>query len=283
MDVLKNLYIAEMMNIVNARSGQKHEATLDNLLSNLKYLVTGNFDETTAMTEPKSWLPVGYKRMLLYILFGNEVYIDTSYSWEEDRCIGTCFIRETKTGGILAKASASSALEEIEPFNSAISNTKRKAICEGYACGSAETRALYRMGIGMQFVADIDNDMAKYTPGGNTNEKLEPEVPTNQQAMNALNEKFDKISGSSASDKPANRETVPDYEQVCIFGPKKGEPLKDVPAKFIAWMLASIDAEKNINDADKALLTDDYISNLRSIVNADERIKKVYDAYMKMK
>lgn len=300
METLKKLYINFLCVAIRKLKGIDLEPSIENILNNLDAFVIGNTDDANALTDPKSWLPVQYKRMLLFILYGNTVYVDTSYHWEENTCYAECCIRQVDDNKIICKATASALLEDTEPIAD-ISSDKRRCMTENLASGSAETRALYRLGIGMQFVSDIYSDMAKYTPPGE-NQTLNPEIPENKEAMQQIGAKMDSLEDATAASsvpveaesgkkntakpssgkttKNASTQAVANFDQVCEFGPRMGEKFSEVPDKFLGWMLASIDTKQNLGEYKP---TKEYTENLRLIVFGDEKIRKIYDSYIKKK
>lgn len=279
MEFLKKFYIDFLCSAIEHKEGITFEHTLENLFAHMNVLVIGNTSEEAAITEPKSWLPANYKRMLLFILYGNTVYIENTYNWNDEAtvCYGKSVIRSTENGNIIATATATSLLEDVQPIAN-MTPTKRRTLVEGYACGSAETRALYRIGIGMQFANDVYGEFAKYAPPGanEENQTLSADSPTAKEAIKQM-EALMNEEAESSSPTPAADPEEQDLS-ICHFGPHKGKALQELPIKVIAWMLASMETGQNL---DGFIPSSAYIAKVKEMVETNETATKLYQSFMK--
>lgn len=266
METLTNYYKTQLAAFINAEIKKDQtegcntspiKAETEQILSNLYRLTECNDTDIK-----KRWLPIHLKRMVLYILFDGNAIINTELSQFEPGQFATGTSTITVGEQLIAKASKTISFADVEPF-SGYADAKRNVSMIEIAKGSAETNALTKAGIGMDFIGDMRERcyIEESDSENSENNNFNPDIMT--KASDLLNEHQKEATSNSAE---ATKE--PDILKA-IDGPQKGVPLSELKPKYLAWLLAKIDL--NLLDADEA-----YRETLTNMVLP--KYKACYDA-----
>lgn len=265
MEILTKNYINFLIHEINIRSEQSLEPTVENIVENLFILTKkGNTEDS------KLWLPIEIKRVLLYILYDGEALIDTAITEfvPQKYCIATTTITVKDT--TISKATRRIAFDDVEPF-AGLTDSKRNVIMQDLACGSSETYALTKAGIGMEFTGDLRDYSCKELSAGNDQQQNNSPVEFHPELADKMNQILDETPKSSGDNNNSSE------NMIIPFGPQKGKTLKELPpetsTKYIGWMLACIDTKKQT-------VNPEFRNMLVNIVESDPACKKIYNLYM---
>ena len=273
MNILKEHYVKILANIINSVGNVKIDNKVEDILENLTYL-TKKSDFSSEDSMQQSWLPVEYKRMLLFILFDGEALLHSSIKEfvPGSYVVASATIAD-RTGTTYAICEKRIAFEDVEPLMGYTDN-KRNMLMQCYALGGAESKALTYAGIGMEFCGDI-KEFATMTTTTNTASqevKFEPDIA---EKMNAI------------MDNTANTVSVPEdvsednfYNEIALeesieipFGTFAGKKLSEIdkPHKIAGWLLANIDG------GNYTTYPDTLYQNLKKYVENNVTAKKAYE------
>lgn len=275
MNILKEHYVKILANIINSIGNVKIENKVEDILENLTYL-TKKSDFSSDDSMQQSWLPVEYKRMLLFILFDGEALLHSSIKEFIPGSFVVASATITDRTGTITYAACEKriAFEDVEPLMG-YTNNKRNMLMQCYALGGAESKVLTYAGIGMEFCGDIKEFATMTTtPNAASQEpvKFEPEIA---EKMNAI------------MDNTANPVSVPVdvpednfYNEAALeesieipFGTFAGKKLSEIdkPHKIAGWLLANIDG------GNYTTCTDTLYQNLKKYVENNATAKKAYE------
>lgn len=282
MNILKEHYVKILANIINSVGKLNISNTVEDILENLKYL-TKKSDFSSDDTMQQSWLPVEYKRMLLFILFDGEALLHSTIKEYVPGKFVVASATITDKAGTLTYAYCEKrmAFEDIEPLMG-YSDNKRNMLMQCYALGGAESKALTYAGIGLEFCGDIKEFAVMPSSTDNpTNEevKFEPEIAEKMNAIMESNVPATEPTNKSTQDSDMNfyDETALEESIVVPAGTFAGKKLSELekPHKIAGWLLANIDGGfyTNFDDA--------LYQNLKKYVENSPTAKKAYDQTFK--
>lgn len=299
MNMLQRYYAGVLADLINAK--KEGAAKADDVITILKGMSvlaeTSERIDGSGATEIIAWIPLKFKRMLFYALYGaakNTKAVVELRKGEWAKAV--CTLSGTLDGETYEyTAEATQAFSSTEPFGG-LSDDVRNSRMIDYALAKAEKIALYNAGICMDFTGDIEEPSP--TPG---NDKL-PEETVSEDVAKALtaaleaekagstnskddgtvtdlsdapNEIKDAILENDKKLKEKEEADAPTEDLTTVhFGPKTGSDLAGMTPKYIAWMLNQLDCGKQSD-------SEAYYETVKQLVMANEQAKKIYDMQSK--
>lgn len=239
MNLLIKHYIHCIVEKISEVKGEKIDESLESILQNLKYLA----QRSTSTPEPYYWIPIEIKRMLLFIIYEGKAVIETTITDIREGKYAEAVSRIIVDDIVISSCEKRISYEDIDPF-AGHSPDKRNILMREQAKGSAETRALYRAGIAMEFTGDIIEKLPE-----TTNQKI-PEGVSDENTQNPpIEQPYDETVAERLKDilqetfsSPVSQENIPIEEQEVLFGNSKGQKLSDMSLDYLSYMLAFIEA-----------------------------------------
>lgn len=291
MNTLQQYYAGVLAELINAKN-DKAKAKADDIASIMKGMAvlaeTSDEVDGTGVVTTTAWIPLKYKRMLFYALYGSAKIKKTVIEMQKNEWAkAVCTISGTLDG-----VEYEYSVEATQPYSiteafAGLSEDGRNARMVGYALAKAEKIALYNAGICMDFTGDVDEPTI---PAGN--DQL-PEEPVSEDIVKAMQEALavekKDAEPTDTSDVPkevktpateSNKKTKKKADDkakslsedlIIPIGPKKGDKLSNADSKYLAWILNQIDCE-NIK------VSDDYYEIVKDLVMSDEKATRIYES-----
>lgn len=286
--LLKDHYIRVLTDIITAKNPELKISSIDGILDNL-HLLTKKSDFADPNNVTQNWLPVEYKRMLMYILFEGKALLRSSITQFEPGKYAVASASLTSLDGSIIYASCEKRIsfEDVCPF-AGYTDCKRNTIMQCYALGGAESKALTYAGIGMEFCGDIKEDIyLSGTEGSGATTSEAAFAPEIAQEMNRVMDESASTSCESHDAAPAeNPAPAPDddadfkdqeaylTEHITVsIGKFAGKKLSEIdhPGKIGGWLLANFDYCLLDPNSDQ-----ETYKNLKAYVEMNPAAKKAY-------
>lgn len=293
MNVLQSYYAGVLAGLINGKKvGTAKADDIATVLKGMSFLAeSSEIVDGSGAVETIAWIPLKYKRMLFYALYGSARNTRTVVEFRKGEWAkAVCTLSGTLDGvNYEYKAEATQAFTSTEPFGG-LSDDVRNSRMIDYALAKAEKIALYNAGICMDFTGDIEEPSP--TPG---NDKL-PEETVSEDVAKALNAALEAEKAGKTNlkddggvtdlsdvptelknailenDRKLNENVDEDEEDLTIvnFGPQKEKPLAKMTPKYLAWMLNQLDCGKQ--SASEA-----YYETVKQLVMANELARTIYE------
>ena len=270
MNSLINHYIKVLADKITKEKGENIESTIEAILDNLKYLA----HQSTSTPEPTYWIPLEIKRILLFILYEGKAVIETTISEMKNNQYAEAISRIIVNDMVIASCDYRVIYESIAPF-AGYSPDRRNALMREQVKGSAETRALYRAGIAMEFTGDIVEMSTDDKNQSIPEETKNSEGGFNEEVANNLMNVRSESSTLPSFPYSLDEEKITQEDDVVLFGKSSGKKLSEVSLDYKAYMLAYIEAGLEI-------VPKEYEEKLREEVLADEKVQDKYKYYQKL-
>lgn len=286
-NMLQQTYITYLADIIKAKTKDENlniETPMDILMHTNSLAVKKDICKPE---ENNYYLPLSIKRILAFILFGNEYIVESPKVTDLKpgiSCTATCSIKKYVNGQDVVVASSTSTVfyYTVEP---AAEVSLRNIRMEQYAIGSAESLAWNRCGIGLQYAYDLEF-LGKETPPDGTDPSQNKTVlglgeAENQMLDSILQEADEALQNMTEREpeKAIEPESLP-----ILFGGYAGKnmtlgEIQKVAPKYIPWMLHEIHSNKVIClNGKEVRITPDYIKALETIIENNQQLKTLYES-----
>ena len=265
MNKMKERYLNYLATKINANGGSnvKCEETIDSIIENLVYLA-----ERMSTEEKKLYIPLQFKRILLWLLTDGNYSLDVSVKEYKptEYVIVTAIIT---VNGNKTSVDYMSIPDAVAAFG--ISDADRNKQMVNSAMVSAVTRAVTQCGIGLDIIGDIEDDIQ--TPSG---ENQTMEATDETVKLDAESEKIKEILSDSTETKSDSYDSDAYKTIVVPYGSYKDKLLGDCPPKIVGYIKALV-------DTNQFTVPNEQYESLVDFVASNEPAKKQYDACMATK